>query len=428
MFKKNTKTALLMSVLALMLSISMFVGSTFAWFTDSVSSVNNIIKSGNLDVEVYYKTADMADWAKVTDDVSLFMEDALWEPGHTEAVALKVVNEGSLAFKYDLSTTVYLEKEGTNVYDETFMLSDSLDIYAKGFTVESDAAALLASTARATVIDGTTLGKFDFGEKITEPTFLKKDEQLLSGGAQYWVIGINMPTTVGNEANHKTGTDAPYIRFGVDVYASQVEFEEDAFGPDYDKEADDARFPYAEVYDKGALTINSEPLFGGGYESGLYGDIKLDAAYTFIAPDDSAMTEWIPAEEFDEWYADYEVSVTGGDPAKLIDGELPEGAIIMSGQYTNNEAEWQSFLTPQVPMDTPIMLLKTATDAMGYGNVHFTYEAIRDFVGTFNCGVKKASDAASGVTMQVALVLYKEDAAGNIIAKKTVGKFNYTFE
>ena len=90
MIKKNTKTALLMSVLALMLSISMFIGSTFAWFTDSVSSVNNIIKSGNLDVVLYYRTADMTDWAEVSDDISLFKEDALWEPGHTEAVALKV--------------------------------------------------------------------------------------------------------------------------------------------------------------------------------------------------------------------------------------------------------------------------------------------------------------------------------------------------
>ena len=51
MFKtKSTKRALLVSGLALVMCISMLIGSTFAWFTDSVTSGSNIIKSGNLDV------------------------------------------------------------------------------------------------------------------------------------------------------------------------------------------------------------------------------------------------------------------------------------------------------------------------------------------------------------------------------------------
>ena len=56
MNKKNTKRALLTSVLSLTLCGSMLVGTTFAWFTDSVSSTNNVITAGNLDVELYYKT------------------------------------------------------------------------------------------------------------------------------------------------------------------------------------------------------------------------------------------------------------------------------------------------------------------------------------------------------------------------------------
>ena len=38
------KMALVHSVIALLLCCSMLIGTTFAWFTDSVSSVNNIIK------------------------------------------------------------------------------------------------------------------------------------------------------------------------------------------------------------------------------------------------------------------------------------------------------------------------------------------------------------------------------------------------
>lgn len=50
---KNAKQTFLRSLLALLLCFSMLLGTTYAWFTDSVSSVNNIIKSGNLDVAMY---------------------------------------------------------------------------------------------------------------------------------------------------------------------------------------------------------------------------------------------------------------------------------------------------------------------------------------------------------------------------------------
>ena len=54
MANKHTKRALLSSVMALILCFTMLLGTTFAWFTDSVTSANNIIKSGNLDIELEY--------------------------------------------------------------------------------------------------------------------------------------------------------------------------------------------------------------------------------------------------------------------------------------------------------------------------------------------------------------------------------------
>ena len=49
---KHTKRALLASILSVVLCVAMLVGSTFAWFTDSVTSGNNKIVAGNLDVEL----------------------------------------------------------------------------------------------------------------------------------------------------------------------------------------------------------------------------------------------------------------------------------------------------------------------------------------------------------------------------------------
>ncbi|MBQ7364533.1 MAG: hypothetical protein IJW46_02920, partial [Clostridia bacterium] len=53
--KKNTRRAFLASLMALLLCFSSLMGTTYAWFTDSVTSANNVIQSGNLDVELYYQ-------------------------------------------------------------------------------------------------------------------------------------------------------------------------------------------------------------------------------------------------------------------------------------------------------------------------------------------------------------------------------------
>ncbi|MBQ1965919.1 MAG: hypothetical protein II348_04510, partial [Clostridia bacterium] len=83
MNKKNTKRALLASALSLLLCVSMLVGTTYAWFTDSVTSANNVIQSGTLDVVLEYKTNWADDWAPVDGNTKIFKEGALYEPGYT---------------------------------------------------------------------------------------------------------------------------------------------------------------------------------------------------------------------------------------------------------------------------------------------------------------------------------------------------------
>ena len=51
---KSTKRALLTSALALLMCVTMLVGATFAWFTDTASTGVNKIQAGNLDIEVEY--------------------------------------------------------------------------------------------------------------------------------------------------------------------------------------------------------------------------------------------------------------------------------------------------------------------------------------------------------------------------------------
>ncbi len=127
MTNSNTRRALFSSLIALVVCFTMLIGTTFAWFTDSVSSDTNIIKAGSLDVAMYWANAD-EDPASVTwKDASvgpIFNYDK-WEPGYVEAKHIKIKNEGSLAFKYKLMIEPIFDE---NVQTLS-ILADVIDVY-----------------------------------------------------------------------------------------------------------------------------------------------------------------------------------------------------------------------------------------------------------------------------------------------------------
>ncbi|MBQ1272719.1 MAG: hypothetical protein IIY12_04405 [Clostridia bacterium] len=229
MTKKSTKRALLASALALLLCVSMLIGTTYAWFTDSVVSANNIIKSGNLDLEVQY-TLDGENWDSLDGADDLFQK-GLWEPGHTEVVALKIENKGSLALKYSANLNIINEVVGKNKDGGDIVLSDILQV--------------TTITHEANEIGDILLGMLFAGSKNTDTSntktfksanILGRDKELLPGVSHYIGITVDMPETVGNEANHD-GVNAPSIEFGINVLATQYTYEKDSFGNQYDKDA-----------------------------------------------------------------------------------------------------------------------------------------------------------------------------------------------
>ena len=78
--KRSTKSALVSATLVLVLCVSALLGTTFAWFTDSVTSGNNIIQSGNLDIGLKYAKIEdgaITGWSDVDDTVKVFDPNAL---------------------------------------------------------------------------------------------------------------------------------------------------------------------------------------------------------------------------------------------------------------------------------------------------------------------------------------------------------------
>ncbi len=228
MTKKNsTKRTLLASVLALALCCSMLVGTTFAWFTDSVSSEKNVIVAGNLDVELEFKKVVNGTltekWETVEGRTDLFDPNALWEPGHAEVVYLKVSNLGNLALKYILSVTVN-ETAGTNVDGGTLKLSEHLV-----FKVVEIEETEVGTYDRANIEDASDI----VGLKAYEGEAKALDAKDGENDEDYVALIVYMPKSVGDAANYR-GDAIPTIELGITLNATQQNAEKDSFGDDYD--------------------------------------------------------------------------------------------------------------------------------------------------------------------------------------------------
>lgn len=105
---KNKKRALLGSALSLLVCVAMLIGTTYAWFTDSVKTGVNIIQSGNLEIVLEYSVDDGTTWEDAEGKTLNFIAadgrtDILWEPGCTyELPLIRVRNNGNLALKYNM--------------------------------------------------------------------------------------------------------------------------------------------------------------------------------------------------------------------------------------------------------------------------------------------------------------------------------------
>ena len=237
MKNKSTKHALLASVLSIVMCFAMLIGSTFAWFTDEVKTGVNKIVAGNLDVEMEYavfnEDGTFKEWKSVEGE-SLFDENALWEPGYTQVVYLKISNVGSLSLNYKLSVDVAHEKQGVTLDENGNQVRFNLSDFLKFGTVATDAENFFTDRDAAREAIGENAGKL---KNYSATGSIKASEKTTD--VDYVALVVYMPETVGNEANHISNVEAaaPYIELGIKLEATQMMDEKDSFGNNYDKNA-----------------------------------------------------------------------------------------------------------------------------------------------------------------------------------------------
>ena len=95
---KAAKRSIIACVLALVLCVAMFVGTTFAWFSDTITNEGNVIQSGTLDIGATVYNSGNGSKVVSIDDTNYNFEDegldletaegpfiteANWAPGYS---------------------------------------------------------------------------------------------------------------------------------------------------------------------------------------------------------------------------------------------------------------------------------------------------------------------------------------------------------
>ena len=214
MNKNMTKRTLILSLASLLLCFTMLLGTTFAWFTDSVTSAGNKIASGNLKVDLEVLAEDNSAWSSVKDDPAPIFNYDKWEPGFVQVKVLRVVNKGTLALKWKAALT------STSPLNE---LADVIDVYVKVGVEEYP-------DERVDLDGWTKVGTLaDFIENIETTTV----GELAANTSAALGIAFKMQEDAGN-----TYQDKELGAFDIMILATQLNAEEDSFGPDYDESAE----------------------------------------------------------------------------------------------------------------------------------------------------------------------------------------------
>ena len=217
MTKTNSKKALLSSAFALVLSVAMLIGTTFAWFTDTASTGVNKIVSGNLKVDIIGENSDShiekLNFKKAAATDAEAGAAILWEPGCRYLTeGFRIANKGNLALKWkaqvNMNNIINGKVEGSTIAKDGKSLLDVIDFYVVTSTDEN---------AEAVAIENF-VGNLTAGAK----------------SGVYYIKGV-MQTTAGNDYQ-----DLTLDGITITVVATQDTVENDSFDNQYDK---DAKYP-----------------------------------------------------------------------------------------------------------------------------------------------------------------------------------------
>ncbi len=333
---KNSKIrrgALLGSAISLLLCFAMLLGTTFAWFTDSVSSESNKIVAGNLKVDLELKDKLSGTWASVKENKDPIFTHTNWEPGYVDAKILRVQNEGSLALKW--KAKIYTAAHLTE-------LADVIDVYVYDFGIVSDEnAGTVAYPADRNLVAHNYVRIGTLAEYINSVEGIHFGT-LEANETAYFGVAFKMQKSAGNDYQEMGlgGT------FDIQILATQLASEEDSFGPEYDEESP---YPIVPSYpvttteqlkNKLANALPGDEIFLAPGEFVLPASLEIPSGVTLLGAQAGVpASRWINNPAAEKTVIKY----TGTAQTHMSD-DVPE-AVLSVYQTSVNEEYWFSDIT-----------------------------------------------------------------------------------
>ena len=296
-----TKRLLIASAVSLFLCVAMLVGTTYAWFSDSVTSNGNTIASGTLNIDLYVKGGNTGytDYTSIKGSNDPLFNYNLWEPGYTLWTNLKITSTGNLSFDYALTFSSI-----NNIANDK--LAEAIDVY---FAEEEIAEARDIPNTLDNV--GTLKQVFASAASLVSGTVIPGDPDNDGFTAvKYATIVLKMKEDAGNEYQGLSIHD-----FDIRVLAVQHTYESDSIDDQYDASADGSPDNVINV-----LSANVAETVVNGEDTVLEsGNVRATVPYD--ADDDDTLTLTVTptaangniAIESTQGIATYEVEVTGRD-------------------------------------------------------------------------------------------------------------------
>ena len=208
--KTVTKLALVASILLIVAWVLLSANASLAWFQADDTIINSL-NFGDLKVNLYHKTG--GDYSPVDSTTKVFNDAALYEPGYTQVVYLKIENAGTLDFTYDMSVIPDLSTivVGKNEKGDEIYLPEYLNF---GLVFDETEDGLMEKTA------DRKLAQTYATQKLSN--YSESGGTLAAGGSHYCALILYMPENVANEANYR-GDTAPSVEVGIGVVANQLD-------------------------------------------------------------------------------------------------------------------------------------------------------------------------------------------------------------
>ena len=208
MNNRYKKVALSLSLMLILLWGLLGAGASLAWFADTDEGVKNVFHFAEFDLEVYHRL-DNGQWEEIRQDTRIFDDDALYEPGYTQVVYLKIENKGTVPFDFKAAVTVTDYTWATNVLGQKFSLQEYLKFGVVIADEEDELLQKMADRELANQAANMPLSRY-----ATEKAPLDAKDTV------YMAIIVRMPEEVDNVANYR-GDVIPRVELGLIVTATQ---------------------------------------------------------------------------------------------------------------------------------------------------------------------------------------------------------------